>query len=185
MSDKKRKDGLHRLTVCALFAAMICAVSPIAIPIGPVPISLGLLGVLLCAVCLPPLMSLTAVTVYVAIGLCGLPVFSGAMGGVPALAGPTGGYLWSYLLLTPTVSLLCRGRGKTLPPTLLRAFFACLFGILVCYCFGVLQLALITKTPILSAIGVGALPFLPIDLCKALLAAVVGRRLSVLLARRI
>ena len=48
MSDFKRKGYLQRLTVCALFAAMLCVVSPIAIPLGPIPISLGLFGVLLC-----------------------------------------------------------------------------------------------------------------------------------------
>lgn len=186
MSDHNRRGYLRRLTVCALFAALLCVVSPIGIPLGPIPISLGLFGVLLCAVCLSPVMSLTAVTVYVAIGLCGLPVFSGAMGGAPVLAGPTGGYLWSYPLLAPVVGLLC-GRGNDTPVRLavIRAFFACLAGTIICYFFGTLQYVLITQTPIGASLAVCVLPFLPIDICKALLAAVVGKRLSTLLSRRL
>jgi biotin transporter BioY len=47
MSDHNRRGYLRRLTVCALFAALLCVVSPIGIPLGPIPISLGLFGVLL------------------------------------------------------------------------------------------------------------------------------------------
>ena len=186
MSAFQRKDRLRRLTVCALFAALVCVLSPIAIPIGPIPVSLGLLGVLLCAVCLRPLMSATAVSVYVAIGLCGLPVFGGAMGGAPALAGPTGGYLWSYLILAPVVSLLCgKSERKSRQPSVTQAFFACTVGMLICYLCGTAQYAMITKTPIIAALTVCVLPFLPIDLAKALFAATVGRRLWALVSRHV
>ena len=186
MSDFKRKGSLQRLTVCALFAALLCVISPLAIPIGPIPISLGLFGVLLCAVCLPPLMGVTAVFVYVAIGLCGLPVFSGALGGAPALAGPTGGYLWSYLIVAPVVGLLSKtGRGSVAKTFAMRSFFACLVGVLICYSFGVLQYVLVTKTPLGAALAVCVLPFLPIDLGKALLVVLLGGRLSPILSRRL
>ena len=186
MPSLNRVGALRRLTLCALFAALICVIAPIAIPIGPIPISLGLFGVLLCAVCLPPLMSLTAVSVYVVIGLCGLPVFGGALGGAPVLAGPTGGYLWSFAVVAPVVGVLCRiGNDRSTRPSLKKSFFACLLGIFICYFCGVLQYAMITKTPVGAAIMVCALPFLPIDLGKALLAAALGKRLLPLLLRRL
>ena len=185
MSDLKREGYLRRLTVCALFAALLCVISPIAIPIGPIPISLGLFGVLLCAVCLPPSMSLMSVSVYVVIGLCGLPVFSGALGGAPVLAGPTGGYLWSYIVAAPLVSFLCRRRGFSQRWGVARIFVACLVGVLLCYFCGILQYVYVTQTPMRAALAVCIIPFLPIDIGKALLAATMGRRLARLISGRI
>jgi biotin transport system substrate-specific component len=67
----------------------------------------------------------------------------------------------------------------------IRAFFACLAGTIICYFFGTLQYVLITQTPIGASLAVCVLPFLPIDICKALLAAVVGKRLRGLLPKRL
>lgn len=186
MSDFRKDGSLRRLTVCALFAALICVLSPIAIPIGAIPLSLGFLGVLLCAVCLPPLMSLTAALVYLAIGACGLPVFSGALGGAQVLIGPTGGYLWSYPVVGLVVAVLCKAKAKaSARRSFAKAFFACLIGVLICYLLGVVQYVLVTETPIGAALAVCVLPFLPIDLGKALLAVALGKRLSPLLSRRL
>ena len=179
----ERRRSLQRLTVCALFAALTCVLSPISLPIGPIPVSLGLLGVLLTAVCLPPVLSLTSVAVYVAIGLCGLPVFGGALGGAMVLVGPTGGYLWAYLPVAAVVSLLKNGKSTVFKRQALRAFFACLCGVLICYACGTLQYILLTGTPVLSALSVCVIPFLPFDLLKAILAALLGVRLSALLAK--
>ena len=85
------------MTLCALFAAVICVLSPISIQIGPIPVSLGLLGVLLAASVLGPVRGVTAVLVFILAGACGLPVFSGGRGGFSVLIGPTGGYIWGYL----------------------------------------------------------------------------------------
>ena len=186
MSDFKRKGYLQRLTVCALFAAMLCVVSPIAIPLGPIPISLGLFGVLLCAVCLPTLMSLTAVSVYLAIGACGLPVFGGALGGAQVLIGPTGGYLWSYPMVALAVSALCRSVGDASARRAVgKRVLICLLGMAICYFFGTLQYVLVTKAPVGAALAVCVLPFLPIDLGKALLSSVLGTRLLPILSGRL
>ena len=45
-SMKQKRFSLFDMTLCALFAAVICVLSPISIQIGPIPVSLGLLGVL-------------------------------------------------------------------------------------------------------------------------------------------
>ena len=38
---------IHTMTQCALFAALLCICSPVALPIGPVPITLSLFAVML------------------------------------------------------------------------------------------------------------------------------------------
>lgn len=178
MTNKRIGTRLHRLTVCALFAALLCVLSPIAIPIGPIPLSLGLCGVLLTALTLPPTMSLTAIAAYLALGACGLPVFGGALGGASVLVSPTGGYLWSYLLAAPLVSALAT-RAKRLGGLLLAGLCA----LPICYVCGTLWYASVTKTPPLAALTVTALPFLPFDLFKLGAAAFLAKRLRVLLGK--
>lgn len=173
MSHATRSKALRVLTVNALFAALICVLSPIAVPIGAVPISLGLLGVLITAATLPPKQSVTAVAVFLALGLCGLPVFSGGNSGAMVFVGPTGGYLWSYLFTALLVSLLCRSAtaGK------LCTTIACLAGVALCYLCGTLQYCLLTHSTPLSALLVCVLPFLPFDILKSILAALLSARL--------
>ncbi len=170
------KRSLHRLTLCALFAALLCVLSPIAVPLGPVPLSLGLLGVLLCAATLSPAQSTASVAVFLALGAVGLPIFSGGTGGFGVLLSPTGGYIWSYLLIAPTVGLLARHQPLDVFP--LRTLLACLLALPICYTLGTLQLAWLTHTSPLSVLPVTVLPFLPLDLLKATLAATLSRRLK-------
>ena len=165
--------SLSGQTLCALFAAMLCLLSPLSIPFGAIPLSMGLFGALLAAVALPPTLSISATAVYLLLGACGLPVFGGAQGGFMHLIGPTGGYLWSYLLLSPVVSFLSKRRTALGHRTL-----TCFFGVLLSYTCGTLQYMYLTQTELLYAILVTILPFIPFDLAKAVLAAYLGGRLT-------
>ena len=94
---------LRTMLPCAIFAAILCIVSPLSVPIGAVPLTLMLFGVMLCAVVLPWQQSGLSVLLFLLLSLCGLPVFSGGNSGITALPGPTGGYIWSLLLVTPRI----------------------------------------------------------------------------------
>lgn len=50
------------------------------------------------------------VGVWIAIGACGVPVFSGLRGGVGVLLGPTGGYIFGFLVGALLCWLVGRGR---------------------------------------------------------------------------
>lgn len=177
MPRSKRSRSLRKLTVCALFAALICVLSPIAFPFGVIPISLGLLGVLITAVTLPPTMSTVSISIFLALGLCGLPVYSSGMSGAMVLAGPTGGYLWSYLLIAPLTSRIAHiGTAKI--PVFPRSLIACLLGTALCYLCGTSQYALLTRSTILTAFAACVLPFLPFDILKSILASALGIRLT-------
>ncbi len=174
------RSSLQSLTLCALFAALMCMLSPIAIPIGPIPLSLGLLGVLLTAATLPPIQSVSATAVFLALGVCGLPVFSAGTAGVTVLFSPLGGYLWSYLLIAPIVSLIASRspRNARFP---IPTFLASLLSLPICYLCGTVQYIFLTHTPVLTALPLTTLPFLPLDLLKASLATLLSARLKKLL----
>lgn len=59
----------------AVFAALAAVMSFIAIPVGPVPITLQTLGVTLAGVLLGPVRGFLAIALWIVVGLLGLPVF--------------------------------------------------------------------------------------------------------------
>ncbi len=91
----------HRGTDVALvatFAAFVaaCALVP-AIPTGSgVPITLQTFGVVLAGLVLGPLRGFLAVTLYLVVGLAGVPVFAEMTGGLGVLGKPSVGYLLAF-----------------------------------------------------------------------------------------
>jgi biotin transport system substrate-specific component len=180
---KPRQKMLSRICVVALFSALICILSPLAIPIGPIPISLSLVAVFLSVMLLGVWGSLSAVAVYLMLGAMGLPVFSGGMAGLGVLLGPTGGYIWSYL----PICLLCGWLYRTLffsRPNKERGFFKLFWGIvcglpglLLCYLLGTLQYMLVASISFWSALAVCVIPFVGFDLIKLALVAFLGEKM--------
>ena len=168
------KSRILALTQCALFAALCCILSPISIPIGPIPVTLGLFLVMLCAVVLGSLRSTVSVALYLLIGAIGLPVFSGGMGGISRLLGPTGGYLWGYLLCTLLIGLRRFFPKKKLFSEITGAFLFCLFGLCVVYLCGTVWYYFYAKISFSAALEIAVLPFAVLDLAKCAGAAVFG-----------
>lgn len=71
----------------------------IPIPISPVPITLTNLVLFISLYILSWKEALISYILYLLLGICGLPVFSGFSGGIGKLAGPTGGYLAGFIFL--------------------------------------------------------------------------------------
>jgi len=167
-------SGSIRMTVFAsLMAAMTAAGAYIAIPIGPVPIVLQNLFVLLTGLLLGPRWGIASVGVYLLAGVFGLPVFAGGTGGIGHLAGPTGGYLLGYLPAVAAVGWIsAKGGGKIV--TDIAALCA---GALIVYAAGLPWLAWITGMPAGKAVAVGMLPFLPGDALKIAAAVPIARSL--------
>jgi len=86
------------LALSCLFTALICAGAYLSIPIGPIPLTLGNFFVILGALLLGPGWGGLSAVLYVVIGSLGFPVFSGGRGGLAQLVGPTGGYLFGYIV---------------------------------------------------------------------------------------
>ncbi len=157
----------------SLFVALIAVGAFISIPIGPVPIVLQNMFVLLSAIILGPLWGLACVAVYLVIGLAGLPVFAGGTSGIGKLFGPTGGYLLGYLpcvFVTASIS-------KALHKKISSDIIAMVIGSLIVYACGVPWLKTITKMSFEKALTVGMYPFLIGDGLKIVAAAFIARTL--------
>lgn len=84
---------INSVLMVILGSVFMALSAQVSIPFQPVPISLQSFAALFIGMVLGPRLGCQAVLVYLAEGVCGLPVFAGFSFGLPILLGPTGGYL--------------------------------------------------------------------------------------------
>ncbi|MBQ7288852.1 MAG: biotin transporter BioY [Clostridia bacterium] len=161
------------LCLTALFAALLCLLSPLSLPAGSIPVSLGSLAVYITSIYLGKRGTLSVI-VFVLLGIIGLPVFSGFRGGLDVVTGLTGGYILGYIPCAWIVGFARdKWKGK---PLLLLLFMG--IGTAVLYGFGSLQYALLGGIPFKTALWSGVLPFLPGDAAKMLAALFLSGRVK-------
>ncbi len=154
-----------RMTVYAsLLAALMAVGAYIAIPIGPVPIVLQNLFILLAGLLLGSKWGLASVAVYLLAGALGLPVFSGGTGGIARFAGPTGGYLLAYLPAVYLIGFI--SERKELPFRIVFEIIGMVCGSAIIYAMGVTWLKIVTGMTFSKALTVGMFPFLIGDALK-------------------
>lgn len=165
----------REIAVAALFSALLAVSAFVAIPVGSVPFTLQVYVVLVAGLVLGPRLGLLSVLAYLVLGLLA-PVYAGGSSGLGVLFGPTGGYLWGFLIAV-VVSGTIAGKGGR---TLLRLLLASLAGIAPIYALGATWLALQLDLSPRTAVLTGVLPFIWIDLVKAVAAAFTARALVTL-----
>jgi biotin transport system substrate-specific component len=170
-------ESPRRLVYAALFAALTAVGAYLSIPVGPVPIVLQNLFVMLAGLLLGRRGGVASVGLYLLAGACGLPVFAGGSGGLARFFGPTGGYLIGYL---PAVWVIGR-ISETSRPRALRDGLALIAGCLVLYACGLAWLKVLTGMDWPQTLATGMLPFLPGDALKVLAAVALAKTLRPLL----
>ena len=164
---------LKRMVYAALMAALTAAGAYIAIPVGPVPIVLQNLFIMLAGLLLGGRWGLISVAVYLLAGAVGLPVFAGGTGGIGKFVGPTGGYLLGFAAAAYLIGIISEsGRGRVAIDVI-----AMVAGTLIIYAFGVSWLKVVTGMSFSKALTVGMLPFLIGDAIKIAAAIPIARAL--------
>lgn len=174
---------LKNTVLMALFAAFLCVLAPIAVPIGPVPITLTNFLLYIAIAVLGWKRTFVAYLVYLFVGIIGLPVFSGFEGGLGKIAGPTGGYLIGFFLMILIVSLweIIKSDKMWLVHTLRFGVMA--LGTGVAYAFGTMWFSYSTGTGWGAALLVCVVPFLIGDFVKIVLALIVAPPLAKQMAK--
>lgn len=169
---KQNKITVSEMALIAVMAAVTCIMGPLSIPIpfSLVPISLTNLAVYLAIYVLGCRRGTLSYLVYLLLGLVGMPVFSGFTGGVGKLFGPTGGYLLGFIFM----ALICGWAIDHFSCKLVPSFAGMLLGTVVCYAFGTAWLSYQAGLTFVAALAAGVLPFIPGDLAKMVIAAVLG-----------
>lgn len=178
------KISTREMTRVALFSSLICAAS-LVLKIGGdvlVPFSVLPFMVMLAGGILGPRLGALSVTIYVLIGLLGVPVFAKPpFGGLTYILQPTFGFLPGFIL---SAFLIGKFLEKISSESILKYIGAMLLGIVIMYIVGIPYLYIIVKFylgkpfSLWSAIQIGMLPFIVLDILKGLLAALVARALQ-------
>jgi len=180
------QDGVARkprivtgLVFTAMFAALISAGAFIGIPIGPVPIILQNMFTLLAGLVLGPVLGTSAVGLFIVAGALGMPVFAnnGSPMGIARLIGPSGGYIFGYLLGAVVAGLIVGFPRPGQKTPVWRLALATAAGMLVVYVPGLLRLKAYLNIGWAQTFVTGFLPFLIGDALKGLAAALAAPRL--------
>jgi len=168
----------------ALFAALTAggALVSIPVPLSPVPIVLQNLFAVLSGLVLGPLFGAAAAALFLLAGALGMPVFSGASGGIAHIVGPTGGFLIGYALAAFVAGLIAGTPRAAKPAPLVRIVAAGFAGFLAVYLLGVPWLKMVAGYDWGKAIAGGFVPFIPGDLIKLIAASAAVPRLRRTLA---
>lgn len=165
------------LTLAALFAALAAVAAIIGrIGVGIVPFSLVPFVVMLTGLILKPRAAALSMTLYLFLGLIGLPIFSSPpYGGIAYITKPTFGFLLGYIFSAYTISKLNQSK---------NSIFAILIGLMVLYLIGLsylwfnLNFIMGTTITYVDTIKVGFLPYILPDLGKALAAILIATKVN-------
>ncbi|NJE47620.1 biotin transporter BioY [Thermococcus sp. GR7] len=160
----------REVAFAGLFAALTAVGAQISIPIGPVPITLQVLFVLLSGLVLGARLGLLSQLVYVVMGAIGLPVFANFHGGFTVIYGPTGGYIVAFPIAAYLAGLFTERLGRR------GMLIGSILGVGIIYLLGWLRLGLFMGGDFEKAFLLGVTPFLPVDAVKAAVAIVIADR---------
>ena len=158
------------MVLAALFTAIICAVAPFSLAIGPVPLTFATLVIYLMAGVLGWKYGVLSVTLYVLMGAIGLPVFTNFEGGFHKIAGVTGGYILGYIPCVFATGLITGALGKKL----WAYAFAMVIGTILLYTCGTAWFMLQTGASLAASLALCVIPFLIGDAIKILIACLVA-----------
>ncbi len=171
----KRRNLIVTLTLSALFCTLICIGSFVRIPMpNMMPITLQTFFVLLTGLVLPLKASTLATLTYIALGLIGLPIFSGG-GGLGYILTPNFGFIIGFLIATVSISAIAE---KLKSRKLWQYVAISLLGITIIYIIGILYFALITNVhnnndySAIWFIQTVFLPFLPKEIICVVLSSI-------------
>ena len=165
------KSSIKELTVIGLMTAVLCILAPFSFMLpGLVPGSLATLVIYFYPYLLGARRSTVCCLIYIILGAVGLPVFSGFTGGLPRLAGPTGGYIIGYFWII----LFENSALKRFPNMRAAHVIGMVMGTIGCYILGTIQLALSAGLSFTAALMAGVIPFIPADAVKIAITVIIA-----------
>jgi biotin transport system substrate-specific component len=168
----------------ATFAILTALGAQVEIPHQPVPFTLQTFFVLLAGALLGPRNGFLSMSLYLLLGISGLPVFSGGGFGFARIVGPTGGYLLAFPLAAFVIGWFISLRGRILPliPQSVKGvggygwtLVSMLAGLLLIFACGTFQLNAVYFNDWASAFQAGFLIFSWWDVLKLVAATAIAQ----------
>lgn len=155
------------LVTMAMFAAVLCVSAYLSIPL-PNGTHITLLNFITTLIVLvfPLGQAVLIILAWLLLGCVGVPVFAGGSAGIGYLVSPIGGYNIAFLVTAILVPLLCGKKYNRI-----RTTAAALFSVILVDLMGTLQMMILSDMTFLKAFIAGFLPFIVLDIVKAVTAA--------------
>lgn len=161
------------ITKIALITAILCILAPLAINIGPVPISFTNLVLYIAIYIIGTKNTLISYMVYFLMGLVGLPVLSNYQSGLSKIAGPTGGYLVGFIFM-----VLIGGFFIENFKSRIIHFAGLVLATAAAYGFGTVWYFYEANVDFVAALMVCVVPFIIGDVVKIVIASVLGTEIK-------
>lgn len=164
-------NKLNSLVFCAFCCAVTCVLAMIAVPIGPVPITLATVGPYLSGGLLGAKLGALSQLLYLFLVFVGLPFTASLKSGLPVFLGATGGYLIGYVFMAMVVGFFYRVlKLSSSNPSNFKKFvfmmFSCIVGTIFCYAFGLVHFMFVVRCDFFKAFLICVVPFIIGDLLK-------------------
>src|SRR5690625_3547370 len=173
------KMNLRDMMFISLFTSIIGVMAffpPIMLPVIPVPITAQTLGVMLAGGVLGARRGGLSLLLFVALVAIGVPLLAGGRGGLGALLGPGGGYVWAWPIAAFIIGYLVE-KNMTSLNFFKLLLFNIIGAIIIVYAIGVTYLSFISELP-WGPTALSSLIFLPGDLIKAIIASAVVLKIN-------
>ena len=154
---------------CGCCAALIAVCAWLVLPVGEIAVTMQTFGIYLTLLLLGGGKGTATCVVYLLLGAVGLPVFSGFQGGFGILLGPTGGYLWGFLVLALCYWGLRKPFGNTV---------AMILGTVFCYLCGTVWFYFVYGGVFWVVLFKCVVPYLLPDALKLILALYLQKRMK-------
>jgi len=159
---------VRHILLIAARAAFIYLTARFSIPRDPIPWTGQTFGILVVGGALGARRGFTAVTLYVLLGLIGLPFFAEGKGGSAVILGQSGGYIIGFVVAGTIVGRLAElGWDRRIS----GAVAMMLVGTIVIYAIGLPWLSYVRHLSVADTISGGLAPFIVWDTVKLLVAA--------------
>ena len=174
----------EKLTLAFLMTGVMVILAQIRIPLPwtPVPITGSTFGAIFAGVLLGNVWGGISMLIYVALGAAGLPVFTGFKGGAAVLFGPTAGYLIGFIVTSFLIGYITDNYAKArkfLPLfNLMLISSALILALGSVYLWIWLSAAKGQGTSLGEVLWMGFIPFIPGDMIKALIAALIATSIT-------
>lgn len=165
------KLNLKMMILAALFTALTAIGAFIKIPLTP-PITLQFFFIALGAMLLGKNYGALSQLLYLIIGLFIAPIFASG-GGIGYIAKPTFGYIIGFI---PAAYIIGWLTNKFNNKKAYLLFLWCFIGVMIDYAIGVPYLQQTLNISFTKALNIGFITFLPGDILKCIIAAVLAQR---------
>ncbi|PCJ18159.1 MAG: hypothetical protein COB02_11260 [Candidatus Cloacimonadota bacterium] len=160
-------QNLRWKILAALSASLIILSTQFQIIIfGMIPFTLQTIAIQLSAFSLPRPYGILSILLYLILGLIGFPVFSKGGSGIGHLFGPTGGFLYGFLIATIFIQIF--------RPWFLKSRYNLLFGIFIhtfiLFLFGEIHLSYVLDKPLYHIFSTVMVSFYPAAIFKSIIA---------------